>query len=142
MKTYKGQNLTEFAILGAVIFAIGLISLFLFSDKIALVLKQNNPLNLFTQNRASKTPNSSLALTSIQSTTINGTVYNNPVQKVMRDKLAMASVATSGTSYLLTSLSETVSILQEYVAQLITLANSLPNSSEKTQLLNAISVYQ
>lgn len=136
-KKYCAQSLSEVAIFSGVVFGICAISVFAFGDQLGNILNNNPIIATFTKDRTESVAEKNALLSNVK-INANGSSFSAPLEDVIRTRLANGTLQTSGSSG---NIDETVDVIQGYINQLTSLLNSLPSSSEKIAVQNAITAY-
>lgn len=140
MRRKSGQQLSELAVIGAVVVGVAILSLSTFGNNIASIFDKNTGKNLFasTSRTASTVAGTTITTTQI---TINGEKVYSPVDSVLLAKLSSNSVQTSGSSGAI----ETGRVMKEFSNQFTEIINNIitkyGSNSDVLALLDANTKY-
>lgn len=120
----KGQNLTEFGMIGGLIFGISILSLILFSDNLSGFFNKSSVTSVFNDNRNIKAESLTKYISGLN-IKVGDTAFRSPVESVIAAKIEQNNYQqTSGSSG---QVRETLDIISNYIEQLSLLLDN-PNS--------------
>ncbi|MFH0702080.1 MAG: hypothetical protein V2B14_00875 [bacterium] len=115
-KKFKGQQLTEFVCVSAIVFGLCLVGVGSLGGGFAKIFSNNNTNTLFTNsNRVGNQVDASVYLSDTTFKTGSGLGINSPVENVVANNLNDGTYQTSGSN---SDLMETLDIANEYADQL------------------------